>query len=153
LNFVYCVANLPLLVLLYIANFILLTLTFELTMINTKPWDLSQQMIFACKDGNVYLTIDSQNKQFHSEVLQIEGESLLFLRAKVIRYPIGNIKKLSGRNILLQSFVVNSNPENHHLKMSYSLYNEANELIDMLCLEKNLDDNQSVIKLSLKCKF
>ena len=110
-------------------------------------------MIFACKDGNVYLTIDSQNKQFHSEVLQIEGESLLFLRAKVIRYPIGNIKKLSGRNILLQSFVVNSNPENHLLKMSYSLYNEENELIDMLCLEKNLDDNQSVIKLSLKCKF
>ena len=122
-------------------------------MFNTKSWDLSHSKAYACQNGNIFLTINSLNKQFHSEVLQIEGDSLLFLRTKVIKHPLGNIKKLAGKNLSVQSIVVNSNPDNHELKMSYSFFNEENELIDTFCFEKTLEDEQSVLKINMNYLF
>jgi hypothetical protein len=103
--------------------------------------------------GNVYLTINSDNNQFQSNMLQIEGEPLLFLRTRVIKHPLGNMKKLSGKNVMVKSFVVNSNAENQHLKMSYSFFNEENELIDTVCLEEDLENNENVLSLSVNYHF
>lgn len=122
-------------------------------MINTKSWDLSHKESYAKANGNIFLTINSLNKQFHSEVLTIEGDSLLFLRSKVIKHPLGNMKKLSGKNLCVKSFVVNSNPECHELKMSYSFFNEKDELIDTFCFEKEINEEENVMKLVINYKF
>jgi hypothetical protein len=123
-------------------------------MIYTKTRDIVSQKNFEQNDsGNVYLSINSDNNQFQSNMLQIEGEPLLFLRTRVIKHPLGNIKKLSGKNVMVQSFVVNSNAENQHLKMSYSFFNEENELIDTVCLEEDLDDKKNVLSLSVNYHF
>lgn len=119
----------------------------------TKKRDISSHKNDRDDGGNVYLTINSDNNQFQSNMLQIEGEPLLFLRTKVIKHPLGNIKKLSGKNIMVQSFVVNSNAENQHLKMSYSFFNEENELIDTICLEENLENKENVLSLSVQYHF
>jgi hypothetical protein len=122
-------------------------------MINTKFWDLTHNESYVKANGNIFLTINSLNKQFHSEVLTIEGDYLLFLRTKVIKHPLGNIKKLSGKNLCVKSFVVNSNAECHELKMSYSFFNEKDELIDTFCFEKKIKDEENVLKLEMNYKF
>ena len=120
---------------------------------NTKSWDLSHLKSCAFHNGNIYLSISSINKQFHSEVVQIEGDSLLFLRTKVIKHPLGNIKRLTGKNLSVQSIVVNSNPESQELKMTYSFFNEENELIDTFCFEKKMDEQLPILKINMICKF
>jgi hypothetical protein len=120
---------------------------------NTKSWDLSHLKPYASHNGNIYLSISSINKQFHSEVVQIEGDSLLFLRTKVIKHPLGNIKRLTGKNLSVQSIVVNSNPESQELKMTYSFFNEENELIDTFCFEKKMDEQLPILKINMICKF
>lgn len=120
----------------------------------TKNRDMiSHKNIVENDGGNVYLTINSDNNQFQSNMLQIEGEPLLFLRTRVIKHPLGNIKKLSGKNVMVQSFVVNSNAEKQHLRMSYSFFNEENELIDTICLEENFDNKENVLSLSVNYHF
>jgi hypothetical protein len=54
---------------------------------------------------------------------------------------------------MVKSFVVNSNAENQHLKMSYSFFNEENELIDTVCLEEDLENNENVLSLSVNYHF
>jgi hypothetical protein len=123
-------------------------------MIYTKNRDIaSHENVIQNDGGNVYLTINSDNNQFQSNMLQIEGEPLLFLRTRVIKHPLGNIKKLSGKNVMVKSFVVNSNVANQHLKMSYSFFNEENELIDTVCLEEDMENKEHVFSLSVNYHF